>query len=145
MNPGSFRSTLYRNIMAQDPRSCLIHLTTSYLYDAMGLTFFETGRGELKSEEWLARQLRKVNGVLKATDGFVKKSEGRFLVHNEFSVAGIAVGAILGMMNMVEMKFGLIQRTEQYPTLKEYCEMLEERESFKETQPYMFELSEKVA
>lgn len=78
----------------------------------MGLIYFETGRGELKSEEWLARQLRKVIGVLKDTDGFVKKSEGSFLVHNEFSVADIAVGAMLGMMNMVEMKFGLIQWTE---------------------------------
>jgi glutathione S-transferase len=111
----------------------------------MGLIFSETGRGELKSEEWLARQLRKVNGVLKAIDGFVKKSEGNFIIHNELSVADIAVGAMLGMMSMVETKFGLIQWTEQYPTLKKYLEMLEERESFKETQPYMFELTEKVA
>jgi hypothetical protein len=40
----------------------------------MGLAFFETGRGELKSEEWYARQLRKVNGVLKAMDELVKKT-----------------------------------------------------------------------
>jgi hypothetical protein len=42
-----------------------------------------------------------VNGVLKATDGFAKKSENSFLVHNEFSVADVAVGAMLGMMNIV--------------------------------------------
>ena len=113
--------------------------------DAMGLAFFETGRGELKSEEWYARQLRKVNGVLKAMDKLVEKSPGQFLVRNEFSIADIAAGAMLGMMNMVETKFGLINWLEQYPKLKEYWEMLEARDSFKETQPYMFELTEKVA
>jgi glutathione S-transferase len=50
--------------------------------DAMGLVFFETGRGELKSEEWLARQMRKVNGITKAMDEFVRKSEGKFLMGN---------------------------------------------------------------
>jgi glutathione S-transferase len=113
--------------------------------DAMGLAFFETGRGELKSEEWYARQLRKVNGVLKAMDELVTKSGGQFLVRNEFSIADIAAGAMLGMMNMVETKFGLVKWLEQYPKLKEYWEMLEARDSFKATQPYMFELTEKVA
>jgi glutathione S-transferase len=34
------------------------------------------------------------------------------------------------MMNMLESHFGLIQWTENYPDLKKYWEMLEERESF---------------
>ena len=115
--------------------------------DAMGLAFFETGRGELKSDEWYARQLRKVNGVLKAMDELVKKSggPGRYLVRDEFSIADIAAGAMLGMMNMVETKFGLISWLEHYPELKKYWEMLESRDSFKQTQPVMFELMEKVA
>jgi glutathione S-transferase len=113
--------------------------------DAMGLVFFETARGELMSKEWLDRQLRKVNGVIKAMDELVRGNKGRFLVCDEFSVADIAVGAMLGMMNMVETKFGLIHWKEEYPELREYWEMLESRESFKETQPVMFELTEKVA
>ena len=136
--------------------------------DAMGLVFFETSRGELKSTEWEGRQLRKVYGVLKACDEFVKTSSGKFLVKDEFSVADvrvsfsqwlsdrrdneilttkfqIAISAMLNIMNMIQTKFGLIQWTEQYPGLKKYWEMLEERESFKETQSYMFELTEKVA
>jgi hypothetical protein len=48
------------------------------------------------------------------------------------------------MMNIVE-SYGLIQWSVQYPELKKYWEMLEERKSFKQTQPYMFELAEKVA
>lgn len=113
--------------------------------DAMGLVFFETARGELMSKEWLDRQLRKVNGVIKAMDELVHRTEGDFLVCNVFSVADIAVGAMLGMMDMVETKFGLIHWKEQYPELRKYWEMLEGRESFKETQPFMFELTEKVA
>jgi glutathione S-transferase len=113
--------------------------------DAMGLVFFETARGELMSKEWLDRQLRKVNGVIKAMDELVRGKKGRFLVCDEFSVADIAAGAMLGMMNMVETKFGLIHWKEEFPELRKYWEMLESRESFKETQPVMFELTEKVA
>jgi hypothetical protein len=46
---------------------------------------------------------------------------------------------------MVETHFGLGKWLEQYPKLKEYLEMLEARDSFKATQPVMFELTEKVA
>ncbi|PVH73691.1 glutathione S-transferase domain-containing protein [Cadophora sp. DSE1049] len=113
--------------------------------DAMGLVFFETARGDLKSAEWYDRQMRKVNGVLLAVDELVRKGgEGKFLVCDEFSVADIAVGSMLGSMNMVETKFGIVQWLERYPELKKYWEMLEARQSFKETQPVMFELTEKV-
>lgn len=113
--------------------------------DAIGLAFFETGRGENKSEEWYARQMRKVNGVIKALDEFVKAKKGDFLVGNELTIADIAAGAYLGMANMVETKFGMIKWKEEYPELVKYWGWLEERESFKETQPVMFELTEKVA
>lgn len=52
---------------------------------------------------------------------------------------------MVGMMNMVGSKFGLIQWSEKYPELRKYWERLEERKSFKETQPVMFDLTEKVA
>jgi glutathione S-transferase len=58
--------------------------------DAMGLVFFETSRGELKSPEWEARQLRKVYGVLKACDEMVKSSGGKFLVADEYSIADVS-------------------------------------------------------
>jgi glutathione S-transferase len=113
--------------------------------DAIGLAFFETGRGELKSEEWYARQMRKIDGVIKALDESVRKSNGGHLIAEEFTIADIAAGAFLGMANMVDTQFGFVRWREQYPELVGYWEMLEERESFKETQPYMFELTEKVA
>jgi hypothetical protein len=58
--------------------------------DAMGLVFFEASRGELKSSEWEARQLRKVYGVLKACDEHVQERKGDFLVNGEFSVADVS-------------------------------------------------------
>lgn len=73
------------------------------------------------------------------------KIQGKFLVADEYSVANISVGAMLGMINMVETKFGIIHWLVVYPDLRKYWEMLEARESFKTTSPVMFELTEKVA
>ncbi|CAD6584674.1 MAG: hypothetical protein ASARMPREDX12_001725 [Alectoria sarmentosa] len=112
--------------------------------DAMGLAFFETSRGALKSDEWMARQLRKVHGAIKAIDAFVKARTSDFLIGDELSVADIAAGAMLGMMDMVETQFGLIRWKEDYPELLAWWERLEERESFRQTRPVMFELTEKV-
>ena len=108
--------------------------------------FFETGRGERKSEEWLSRQLRKIYGAIKAMDGFVKKSEGGdFLIGTELTIADIAAGAMLGMMNQGEKEFGLIAWEDDYPDLMRYWRRLDERPSFRETRPIMFELQEKIA
>jgi len=53
-------------------------------------------------------QLRKVNGVLKATNDLVMKIESTLLVGNEFSIADIAIGAMLGMLSVVETEYGLV-------------------------------------
>ena len=114
--------------------------------DAIALVFFEVARGPEKiSAEWMARQLRKVNGVLKSLDVLVREKGGEFLVGNEFGVADIAVGCMLGMMEMVEREFGIVRWCEEFPELRGYWEGLEERGSFRGTRPVMFELTEKVA
>ena len=84
-------------------------------------------------------------GALKALDEFVKKSNGKFLIGNELTIADIAAGSMVGMMDMVETSFKLIEWKEKYPQLRAYWEELEERKSFKETKPVMFELTEKIA
>ncbi len=94
----------------------------------------------------MARQLRKVNGAFKALDELVKARNGsNFLVGGKLTIADIAAGAMLGMMDMVETQFGLIRWKEDYPHLVGYWKWLEERESFKATRPVMFDLKEKVA
>lgn len=73
-----------------------------------------------------------------------KNGSDKFLVCGDFSIADIALGAMLGSMNMVEMKFGIVQFRDKYPELRKYWEMLEGRASFMKTQPEMFALTEKV-
>jgi len=68
----------------------------------------------------------------------------KFLVGDELTIADIAAGAMLGSMNMVEINFGLVEFKDKYPSLRDYWEWLEERPSFKETTPTLFELTEKV-
>ena len=94
----------------------------------------------------MSRQLRKVYGAIKALDGFVKASNSasEFLIGDELTIADIAAACMLGMMNMVETQFGLIKWKEDYPKLVRWWETLEERESFRETRPIMFDLKEKV-
>ena len=45
----------------------------------------------------------------KALDAFVAAKKGEFVVGSEFSIADIAAGAFLGMANMAETKFGMIE------------------------------------
>jgi hypothetical protein len=84
-SPGTYKNTSFKKHKGAGPSlvpgsldgqllSRQIQILADGACDAMGLAFFETGRGELKSEEWYARQLRKVNGVLKAMDELVKKT-----------------------------------------------------------------------
>ena len=74
-----------------------------------------------------------------------RKTSSDFLIGDELTIADIAAGAMLGMMNMVETQFALIKWKEEYPELVRWWEKLEERESFRETRPVMFDLKEKVA
>ena len=53
-------------------------------------------------------------------DELVKKTNGQFLVCNEFPIANIAAGAMLDMMNIVETQFGLVKWLDQYPEPKRY-------------------------
>ncbi|KAF2427669.1 glutathione S-transferase [Tothia fuscella] len=114
--------------------------------DAVGLLFWEQGRGKMRSPEWEARQLRKVYNVITALDEKRKKvGNGEFLVANELTIADIAAGAFLGLVDLVEWKYGFVVWKEKHPDLVAYFEMLEERPSFKKTKPVMFEITEKVA
>lgn len=85
------------------------HLSKTTLPSTQGLAFFETSRGALQLPEWVARQLRKIHGAIKAIDGFVKASLTDFLIGDELTIADIAAGCMLGMTDMVETQFGLVE------------------------------------
>ena len=90
--------------------------------------------------------MRKVYGAIKYLDQLVKKNNGaEYLVGNALTIADIAAGAMLGMFEMAERELSLFGWKKDYPDLVGWWEKLEERPSFKETRPVMFQLTEKVA
>jgi len=107
--------------------------------DACLLVFFEKQRAS-PSKEWEARQMRKVDGGLKALASFVGEGD-HFVVDNKFGIADLAIGSVAGWINIRFKEYGL---KEKFPGLGRYCDMLEERESFKSTTPSPQTISDKI-
>ncbi|KAF2152038.1 glutathione S-transferase domain-containing protein [Myriangium duriaei CBS 260.36] len=101
--------------------------------DALVLAFFENQRDKDKqSKPWSDRQMRKVDGGIKALATWVENAEGDYLIGNKFGHADIATGSVLGFLNTRWPDHGWKQ---QHPGLVKYWQKLEERQSFKETVP----------
>ena len=115
-----------------------IQVVTDGMCDACVLLFFEKQRRD-QSEEWKTRQLRKVQGGLKALNSWV--GDKHFIINDKFSLADIAAGSVLGYM---KVRFPDNSWQETYPNLKRYVDKLEQRESFKATVPYPQTISDKI-
>jgi glutathione S-transferase len=99
---------------------------------------FEKQR-EVPSQEWTARQLRKVHGGLAALNRWVGKKD--FIIGDELSLADVAAGSVLGYM---KVRFPTQDWQTEYPELKRYSDGLEERKSFKETVPVPQTIDDKI-
>ena len=106
--------------------------------DACVLMFFEKQRNE-PSQEWRARQLRKVEGGLRWLDSEI--GDKQFMLEDRLTLADIAAGSVLGYMTV---RFKEIPWREMYPNLTRYVDTLEERPSFKDTKPYPQNISDKI-
>ncbi|KAG8630949.1 hypothetical protein KVT40_000089 [Elsinoe batatas] len=102
--------------------------------DALVLAFFEKQRDpDKQSGPWKDRQMRKVEGGLKALAALVERAEVKdYLVGNKFGLADIATGSLLGFMNV---RWPDHAWKKDHPKLVEYRQKLEQRESFKTTVP----------
>lgn len=108
--------------------------------DALLLLFFEKQREDgQRSEAWMARQRRQVDGGLKAPADWIGDKE--FFVNNAFGLADVAEGSVLGYL---KVRFPEHPWREAYPHLARYSEELEERQSFKNTMPGPQNISDKV-
>lgn len=115
-----------------------VQVVTDGICDACVLMFFEKQR-QNPSQEWISRQLRKVDGGLKALSQWVDDKE--FIVQNKFSLADISAGTVLGYM---KVRFSENNWEEKYPNLKKYMNGLDKRESFQQTIPYPQKINDKI-
>jgi glutathione S-transferase len=97
--------------------------------DAAILARLESQRPEgQKSEDWIARQMSKVeNSLAAAARGLGDKT---WCTGNNFSLADIATGCALGYL---DFRFAHIKWRESYPNLARLAEKLAARASFIET------------
>jgi len=107
--------------------------------DAMLLAVFEMTRKHV-DPEWEARQVRKVDGGLREIARLV--GDRHFAIGDGISLADAAIGSLLGSLDFSREQ----QRTVPggnwralYPALAIYFDRLEERPSFRETRPIMFD------
>jgi glutathione S-transferase len=108
--------------------------------DAVVLTFFERQRGENRlSNEWLARQRRKIDGGLAEMARIVGARD--WSVGEGFSLGDIAVGTATGY---VSVRLAEHPWRTLHPALAAFCDRLETRPSFVATRPYPQTISDKV-
>ena len=120
-----------------------VQVVADGICDALVLFFFEAQREyDKRSELWIVRQRRKIDGGLEAlADWLLESGDRQFLVNNTFSIADIAAGSRLGYM---KVRFPEHPWRAAYPHLDRYSERLEERQSFRDTVPRPQTFSERI-
>jgi len=111
--------------------------------DAFVLYFFETARPEEKrSQEWMNRQKRKIDGGLKAFEELVKSRKGEYLIGDgqTFTIADIAAVCTAGHIDFSGALTGAKATWEKYPSFYEWYKKMDERENFASTRPVMFDI-----
>lgn len=107
--------------------------------DAMLLNVFEVTRQHV-DPEWEARQRRKVIGGLREIARLV--GDRRFAIGDGIGLADAAIGSLLGSLDFSQAQARIVPGgdwREHHPALAVYFDRLEERPSFRETRPIMFD------
>lgn len=115
-----------------------VEVVADGMCDALVLSFFEKQRKD-DSKEWVARQMRKVDGGVKALADWVGKKE--FIVLDKFGLADVAAGSVLGYM---DVRFPEYPWRKDYPDLATYMDSLGRRESFRSTVPSPQTIKDKI-
>ena len=143
-----FIETKYTDVLQLLPKNDIdgalfakqVEVVADGICDALVLLFFERQREDGKrSEEWMARQQRKVDGGLKAFADWI--GDRNFFVNDSFGLGDIAAGSVLGYL---KVRFPEHPWRETYPQLARYSENLEERQSFKDTTPKPQKINDKI-
>ena len=108
--------------------------------DACVLIFWERARPEgARSETWMSRQLRKRDGGIKELSRLL--GEKTYCVGDQFTLADIAVGSLLGWLTVRMSEF---KWRDEHPNLGELQDRLEARPSFANSAPFAQLIQDKV-
>ena len=108
--------------------------------DAMVLLFWERNRApEHRSAEWMARQLRKIDGGLAALANWA--GDRNFIIGEEFGLADIAIGTVCGYLGV---RFAEHPWRDRHPNLAALSDRLERRPSFRGSIPIAQKITDKV-
>ena len=108
--------------------------------DACVLMFWERHRAEAdQSQPWVARQMRKVEGGLKALAEWTGSRE--FVVGDRFGLADIATGTVL---KYLDVRFPDVPWRASHPSLAAFSDRMEQRASFAATTPVAQTISDRV-
>jgi glutathione S-transferase len=128
-------------LLPDDPEAILVarqvEVIADGICDAVVLLFFERMRAA-PSEEWIARQRRKVEGGVRA---LAQRAGDGFLVGDRFGLADIAAGTAL---RYLAVRFPEFDWAALYPNLAAMSARLEARPSFAATVPVPQSITEKV-
>jgi glutathione S-transferase len=99
--------------------------------DALVLLFFERLRpAEHRSEPWMARQRRKMDGGVREMARSI--GDRNWAIGDRFGLGDIAVGCTMGIL---DLRFPELRWREEYPQLAQYVDRLADRPSFRDTVP----------
>lgn len=131
-------------LMPKDKESLLLakrfEVLADGICDACVLVFWERARPDgARSDEWTGRQLRKRDGGLNEISRLL--GDKTYCVGNRLTLADIAVGSLLGWLNVRMSEF---KWREKFPNLTSLQDRLEQRPSFANTVPYAQVISDKV-
>jgi len=123
----------------QDLQLKQIQVLAEGIMDAFVLAAFESMR-EHKSESWLRRQKRKVDGGFGALEELAKgkPSGSDYLFADQLTIADIAVVCAVGFC---DFNGAVADWKEKYPALAAYFQKIDNgSESFRSTRPVMFDI-----
>lgn len=112
--------------------------------DAFVLCFFESRRPEEKqSQEWMARQNRKIDGGMKAFADLVnaKQPGSSYLIDGIYTIADIAVGCTVAQIDFTGSR---PRWNTLYPDLWAWWQEMEVKDTWRKTTPVMFEMKDSV-